>query len=90
MDFAFKYVKENHGIDTEESYPYEGHEDSCHFKRSSVGADDKGFVDIKQGDENDLAHAVATVGPVSVAIDANHQSFQFYHKGMSTFLSSAR
>ena len=28
-DFAFEYIEKNHGIDTEESYPYEGIDRSC-------------------------------------------------------------
>lgn len=82
MDYAFQYIKENKGIDTEKSYPYEAVDDECHFSPKSVGATDKGFVDIKQADEEDLKKAVATVGPVSVAIDASHQSFQFYSEGV--------
>lgn len=46
MDNAFQYIKANGGIDTEQSYPYEGKDDSCHFKKSDVGATDRGFVDI--------------------------------------------
>jgi len=82
MDFAFKYIKDNHGIDTEASYPYEAVDDTCHFKKRDVGATDVGFVDIKQGDEEALKAAVATVGPVSVAIDASQPSFQFYSEGV--------
>merc|ERR1712038_175025 len=82
MDNAFRYIKANGGVDTESSYPYEGHEDTCHFKRRDVGETDKGFVDIPAGSERALKKAVATVGPVSVAIDASHESFQFYSHGV--------
>jgi len=82
MDFAFKYIKDNGGIDTEESYPYEAEDDPCRFKKNDIGATDKGFVDIPQGDEEALKAAVATVGPVSVAIDASQPSFQFYSEGV--------
>lgn len=82
MDNAFEYIKENGGLDTEEAYPYTGVEGQCKFKKSSVGATDTGFVDVTQGDEHALKQAVGTVGPVSVAIDASHFSFQFYHSGV--------
>ena len=82
MDFAFQYIKENHGIDTEESYPYEAEDDKCRFSPKNIGADDVGFVDIPQGDEATLMKAVASIGPVSIAIDASQESFQFYSTGV--------
>ncbi|XP_023160082.2 cathepsin L [Drosophila hydei] len=82
MDNAFRYIKDNGGIDTEKSYPYEGIDDSCHFNKASIGATDRGFVDIPQGNEQKMSEAVATIGPVSVAIDASHESFQFYSEGV--------
>merc|ERR1712170_38022 len=73
MDLAFRYIKDNGGIDTERSYPYEAEDENCHFGPRSVGATDKGFVDVTKGSEEDLQKAVATVGPISVAIDASHE-----------------
>ena len=82
MDQAFSYIKANKGIDTEASYPYEAEDGKCRFKPANVGATDTGFVDVKSGDESALATAIATIGPISVAIDASQDSFQFYSTGI--------
>jgi len=83
MDQAFRYIKENNGIDTEESYPYTAKTGKkCLFKNSTVGATLSSWVDIKKGSEDDLAAAVAQVGPISVGIDAAHPEFQMYKKGV--------
>lgn len=54
----------------------------CKFNPANVGATDTGYTDITSGDENALATAIATVGPISVAIDASQDSFQFYSSGI--------
>jgi len=82
MDYAFEYIKVNNGIDTEKSYPYQAADHPCRFKAADVGATDTGFVDVKTKDESALQQAVATIGPISVAIDASHASFQLYKRGV--------
>ncbi|XP_035211228.1 cathepsin L1-like isoform X1 [Stegodyphus dumicola] len=82
MSRAFKYIKKNGGIDTEESYPYTAEDGTCDFKISNVGATCTGYVKIPSGDENALQNAVATVGPISVAIDASQRSFHLYSGGI--------
>ena len=82
MDQAFTYIKVNKGIDTEASYPYKAVDEKCKFKAANVGATDTGFTDITSGSEDDLVTAIATIGPISVAIDASQDSFQFYSSGI--------
>ncbi|CAL9706132.1 unnamed protein product [Knipowitschia caucasica] len=82
MTNAFRYVDQNEGIDSEESYPYVGEEQPCRYNSSGMAAQCKGFKEIPVGNEHALAVAVWKVGPVSVGIDATLSSFQFYQKGV--------
>ncbi len=75
-------MKDNNGIDTEESYPYEGTDRKCRYNKKTVGATDVGYVDIPKGDDEKLLQAVATMGPISVAIDASADSFMYYSIGI--------
>jgi len=81
-DSAFQYIKDNRGIDTENSYPYEAKNNRCRYNPRNKGASDVGFVDLPRGNEYSLKTAVATQGPCSVSIDASHKSFHLYRGGV--------
>jgi cathepsin L len=82
MDDAFEYVIKNNGIDTEASYPYNAVQGTCRFNSANVGATISSYQDIASGNETALEAAVATIGPISVAMDASSSSFQFYSSGI--------
>lgn len=50
MDRAFKYIEDNDGIDTEESYPYVGAPGRCSYRISGRGATMRGFVDLPRSE----------------------------------------
>jgi len=76
-----KYVIKNKGIDTLASYPNEGNVGKCRFNPNTIGATATGVVFVSPT-EADLKSAVATVGPISVYIDASQSSFQLYAGGI--------
>lgn len=53
----------------------------CKYNKKNNAGANTGFVDVNPT-ESDLEHAVETVGPVSVAIDASLWSFNYYNGGM--------
>jgi len=80
---AFEYIIKNKGIDTEESYPYKAKNgEKCLFEESNIGATLTSYKTLPSGDEKALQNAVATIGPISVAIDASRPTFHFYKKGL--------
>jgi cathepsin L len=82
MDYAFEYIEKNKGIDTEASYPYRATgPNKCEFKPADVGATIASHRDIPSGSESALQTGVDKQ-PVSVAIDAGHNSFQLYKSGV--------
>jgi cathepsin L len=81
-DQGYQYIIDNKGIDTEKSYPYTAEDGDCDFNKKTVGATIQKFTDIATGDEKALQKAVATIGPISVGIDASNDSFQSYSGGI--------
>lgn len=54
----------------------------CAYDKSKVIASCKGEVNVTAGDEAALAAALANIGPITIAVDASHSSFQFYSGGI--------
>jgi len=82
MDSAFKYIIQNKGVDTEDSYKYTARDGTCKFNKATIGATITSFKDVQSKSEPSLSSAIQSAGPVSVAIDASHSSFQFYSGGI--------
>ncbi|XP_044758258.1 procathepsin L-like [Coccinella septempunctata] len=79
-NIAFDYVRMN-GIESEVSYPYIGADGSCAAESSSVVTKISKIVKISPNDEDALQDAIASVGPISVAIDAT-ENLQRYKAGI--------
>jgi len=82
MDYAFQYIIDNDGITTEAAYPYKAVDGTCNKKVSSA-ATLASFVDVVTNSDQALMTAIVQQ-PVSVAVEADQNSFQFYSGGVMT------
>ncbi|KAM7382910.1 hypothetical protein PAMP_002605 [Pampus punctatissimus] len=82
MHKAFQYVIDNQGIDSDASYPYTGYQQQCHYNSVYRAANCSQYSFLPEGDEEALKQALATIGPISVAIDAKRPRFAFYRSGV--------
>eukprot|EP01018_Ginkgo_biloba_P006562 Gb_31936 [translate_table: standard] len=84
MDYAYEFIINNGGIDSEEDYPYKGIDTSCDSYRKNarvVTIDD--YEDVPANDETSLQKAAANQ-PISVAIEGSGREFQLYDSGVFT------
>ena len=82
MNLSFFYIKDN-GITTEDKYPYKGVGGSCHYTDADKVWTVSDCTEVTVDKELSLKGAIAR-NPVSVAIQANHLSFQLYKNGVYT------
>merc|ERR1712176_1688664 len=75
---------ENVNIASESSYPYTARDGTCKtsFTTAIPSGGVTGYKDISN--EAGLLNAVTNVGPISVAIEADQSSFQYYSSGVLT------
>ncbi|KAM9461482.1 digestive cysteine proteinase 2 [Clarias gariepinus] len=82
MANAYDYVI-NNGLQASDTYPYTSVDTQpCFHDSSNIVAQIRDYRFIPTGDEQALADALATIGPITVAVDADHPSFLFYSSGI--------
>ena len=81
MTNSFRYIISAGGLETEADYPYEAQGGYCMFEQSQVAAKISQYQVVGQS-EALLQKASASIGPISVGIDASQRSFQLYQSGV--------
>lgn len=84
MDNAFAWIQENGGIEQENDYQYVATTNPCSQDSLKLvdGSAPKSWIDVKSTND-DLMDAIRQQ-PVSVAIEADQNFFQFYSSGVLT------
>jgi cathepsin H len=79
---AYEYLKYSGGMALEKDYPYEAGNGTCSLStKTGWRAQVSEVFNITSLDEDDLQHAIATIGPVSIAYQVS-PDFRFYSHGI--------
>ncbi|XP_017556717.1 procathepsin L [Pygocentrus nattereri] len=82
MANAYDYVVSK-GLQATNTYPYTAVDTQpCLYNPNQVIAHISDYRFIPNGNEQALADALTVVGPITVAVDADHSSFMFYSSGI--------
>jgi len=92
QEVAFKFIKKEGGIDTEDKYPYKDHDDDeysphrhgCKYSSDDSAANDNGYVPISYADEEAMKSALVEKGPLAISFDVGdfHSDFHDYEGGI--------
>ncbi|KAL6215459.1 hypothetical protein ACLB2K_014889 [Fragaria x ananassa] len=84
MDYAFEFIINNGGIDSEDDYPYKGYDSTCDtYRKNARVVSIDSYEDVPTYDEKALKKAVANQ-PIAVAIEGGGREFQLYSSGVFT------
>lgn len=81
MDDAFQWVMGNGGLCSEAAYPYKAVDGTCQKTSCKSQYTISSYKDVTPNDEKASAAAVA-LQPMSVAVEADGQAWQFYSGGI--------
>ncbi|KAF7990840.1 hypothetical protein HCN44_000645 [Aphidius gifuensis] len=77
---AYRALEQIGGLELEKDYPYDGEDETCHFKKNMARVKISSAVNITSN-ETQMAQWLVKNGPMAIAINAN--AMQFYMGGVS-------
>jgi len=84
---AYEYVQKTGGLDSLSSYPYQGYDGTCAFKKANIEGDVNGWTYVTPNtskNETQMLYYVAQTGPIAICADAS--SWQLYIHGVIRFM----
>ncbi|CAN8320806.1 unnamed protein product [Cochlearia groenlandica] len=84
MDYAFEFIINNGGIDTEADYPYKGVDGRCdQIRKNAKVVTIDSYEDVPVSSEESLKKALSNQ-PIAVALEGGGRAFQLYDSGVFT------